>query len=1588
MNGYQYGGLNQVMDSSQLAQPYIGQGAGTVGDASGMISGAQNYIPTAADYTQQGATGVGNIGAGDISQYMNPYQQQVIQASLANMAENNAQQQQQVQGNAAMRGALGGDRLGVAQSELARQQGLANNQTLAGLNAQNYQQATQTALSQQQNQQANQARALQAGGQFGGLGATQAGIGTQLAGSGMQYGNLGLQAQQAGISGGQSLLGAGSVSQQTQQAGDTANYQQYLQQLAFPYQQTQFMAGIGLPAAGAMGGSQTQTGLSNQTVTPPGMTWQQALVGGGSLLGGLFGAASGGRINPYRFRDGGSVDDSADDSRGGHGARSPYDTLSDAMDDRIVPESKPIIIPNNRPTPMAPMGGITSAGSNNSNSSNSALSSLGSLIGMFLNKGGRVGRYDGGGTVPPALAALDTHDRFPYGVQIRQAVPQPDSWDSLPSHAAANRFLGNIAPGGPTPTPTPTPTPGGQTGGITPDTSVPGTQNFVGSYIPYTDPFNAGTGAGFVLPGGGIFGGADLLHGLNYAGMGEAGGYGGSAAGIGAGGGDTGQTGGRVAMRAEGGGVSSEIGDNPYNIRYVRGGIPSMQGLQTPKVQYGDFMKINPAMDITKAAGAKSDIPPKDMEKLGATVSRLIGSNDSDHSEEAAGGRIRGFAGGGASPPLISPAPLRADNGATADYPGWELMAWPDFGDLVPEMPPGTSGFRPSAPDFAIPFEGGQVNNKTGMLPGASGFALPGGAFFDGASGAGFDGGFGGGFGGGGLGLGGGFGWGGDPSPGGNFNAGAPSPDGGGPGLSGGLSGTAGGFGAAAGPAAGHGGGLGAGGGGAPGGSGLVGSGSGPVSDPGMTGFDSGSLGGGLGGLGLGMGNAANSGSLGTSGLGGGLGLGVGIGIGLGMGSGHNSAGFADLGGASTPGTGLGLQGSGLTSMGGPSLGDQAGLGDIGSGQTGAHAGFGQGSGFSGLGGGALGGGGPGGFGSAGFGGATEGAGFGSASMGDTGFGGFGGLGGGPGVAGFGDLSGGFGGFGGPGGGALGGGGPGGFGSAGFGDMGGAGFSAGLSDAAGQSAAAGFASGAYGDLGSGDSGFGGFGGPGGVGYGDIGGGGLAGATGFGGFGGFGDIGSGFGDFGSGDAGIGIGGSEGAGWGGDAGSDAGGGSAGGNAGSGDAGGWRRGGRYNAEGGAVHDYSLLQGFQDGGETYDDDLARGDEGDPQSTPYPRPVDHNVREAGRALLAGAMNGAPRGQTAIDQPTSTGPDRPAGFDQRFSGSSGIPLPRARPVNAPQAIEEASSQAMMPPATRANPYATASAAVARQPGPEQASWADIMNARSPMYANAAPQRKSVGDVMRDPRDRSRALMEFGARVLAANPAHGWGSAIGQGALGAMGTFDKFSNEEMTARQKAQSLASQIKKHVDTLGETTRHHGALEGISKERLAQDNWKPIGTTTAGHPIMMDTKSGTVMNGATGEPLTAEEKVQMRGAAGAHGGVFAAKMAAYLNVFPGDEKGALDYARGVKQLGPQESYKIGYAAAQKVAADMMIKPPEYLKNQHEWLDRYAKQYAASQQAMGGQPQQQAPAAAPAPSRPDVVQNGRLFKFNGSKYEDAGPAP
>lgn len=187
---------------------------------------------------------------------MSPYLSNVVNATQANINESNAEQQQQLQGNAISAGAWGGDRAGVAQAELARQQDLAGQQTIANLYNTGYGQAVLTAQQQQQQQSTNA----------------------------------------------QALYGIGTQQQQTNQNALTAAYQQYLLQQQYPFATTQYLSGIiGQQTPGA-GGTSTQTTSGNVLGD---------VIGGVSTAAGLFGFKDGGVI-PHRAMGGSNVMNMAD----------------------------------------------------------------------------------------------------------------------------------------------------------------------------------------------------------------------------------------------------------------------------------------------------------------------------------------------------------------------------------------------------------------------------------------------------------------------------------------------------------------------------------------------------------------------------------------------------------------------------------------------------------------------------------------------------------------------------------------------------------------------------------------------------------------------------------------------------------------------------------------------------------------------------------------------------------------------------------------------------------------------------------------------------------------------------------------------------------------------------------------------------------------------------------------------------------------------------------------------------------------------------------------------------------------------------
>ena len=204
---------------------------------------AQPYYDVASQFAFAGAspTNVGQLNDQDIGRYMNPFVNSVV-APAAQLLDQQQQAQMSGQtGNAIKSGAFGGDRAGIAAANLAGQQSLSFANAINPLFSQAYDRGLQTAGQQQQfnlgQQQANLGRFSQAGQQIAGLGTG---------------------AQTAALQGAQAQLAAGQVGQQTDQAGRSALYNQFLQQQGYPFQTAQFLANIA-EGTGALSGSTTTT---------------------------------------------------------------------------------------------------------------------------------------------------------------------------------------------------------------------------------------------------------------------------------------------------------------------------------------------------------------------------------------------------------------------------------------------------------------------------------------------------------------------------------------------------------------------------------------------------------------------------------------------------------------------------------------------------------------------------------------------------------------------------------------------------------------------------------------------------------------------------------------------------------------------------------------------------------------------------------------------------------------------------------------------------------------------------------------------------------------------------------------------------------------------------------------------------------------------------------------------------------------------------------------------------------------------------------------------------------------------------------
>lgn len=183
----------------------------------------QAFGNNAADYVAQmnaqQAAGTNTINASTgpasagIDPYITSYTKNVADTTGAYLRQQQEQAQSGALGTAVQSGAFGGDRAGVAAANLQQQNQMAYGKTMADIMNQGYTQA---------------------------LAASQADL------------NRGLQA-------GQMQLAAGTMGQQTEQAGKDAMINRFMQEQGLPYQQAQFLANIALGTGVASGSTTTST---------------------------------------------------------------------------------------------------------------------------------------------------------------------------------------------------------------------------------------------------------------------------------------------------------------------------------------------------------------------------------------------------------------------------------------------------------------------------------------------------------------------------------------------------------------------------------------------------------------------------------------------------------------------------------------------------------------------------------------------------------------------------------------------------------------------------------------------------------------------------------------------------------------------------------------------------------------------------------------------------------------------------------------------------------------------------------------------------------------------------------------------------------------------------------------------------------------------------------------------------------------------------------------------------------------------------------------------------------------------------------
>lgn len=250
---YQVAGLSPGEQASITAaqtgvgayQPFLTQGSSTVDQgATAMSEGIGALAGTGAMYDPN-----------SYQDFMNPYEDQVIDNTMADIRRQGDIAQQGVRAQAVGAGAFGGSRGQIAQSELDRNVMKQQADTAAQMRAAGFQNAQQAAMNAFESGMGRQQQLGQLTGQLatglGGLGIQQAGIG-----------EMGTNLNTQDI---QNLMTTGATERGVNQAGLDALRLTNLQRYTQPYQQYGFLSDI---YSGTPTGSSTLTAASAPQVSP------------------------------------------------------------------------------------------------------------------------------------------------------------------------------------------------------------------------------------------------------------------------------------------------------------------------------------------------------------------------------------------------------------------------------------------------------------------------------------------------------------------------------------------------------------------------------------------------------------------------------------------------------------------------------------------------------------------------------------------------------------------------------------------------------------------------------------------------------------------------------------------------------------------------------------------------------------------------------------------------------------------------------------------------------------------------------------------------------------------------------------------------------------------------------------------------------------------------------------------------------------------------------------------------------------------------------------------------------------------------